>query len=345
MRVGALGLHWWQWVGIALALLVGYAIASVAVTSHTKTRAGDALVEASRQPLELLVWVLVGRALLEPLQLPASVLRMANHATFSLLVVSGAWLALRALDVAMHWFDERALAGGASAAARADRTETMLLRRVAGVAVQFVAAALLLVQFEVARSAGVSILASAGVLTLVLGFAAQRSLAAIVGGIQFAMARPVRVGHQVGVEGEFGEIESVTLTYAVIKLLDQRRLVLPLTHFLEKPFYDWTRAGKDLLGSVNVAVDYGAPPAPFQAELEQICAADSRWDRRVCALQVTGSDGESTTFCAVVSAASASNLCDLRCTVRERLLAFVRVFEGGRYMPRSRSEEVSSAGA
>jgi hypothetical protein len=220
----------------------------------------------------------------------------------------------------------------------------MILRRVVDIAVYLMATALLLLQFEVVRSVGVSMLASAGVLGVTLGFAAQRSLAAIVGGIQFAIARPVRVGDQVGVEGEFGEIESVTLTYAVIKLLDGRRLVLPVAHFLERPFYDWTRAGKELLGSVLVAVDYGAPPAPFQAELERICAADSRWDRRACALKVTSSDGENTTLCAQVSAASASNLSDLRCAVRERLLAFVRVFEGGRYMPRSRKQEVTSAG-
>jgi hypothetical protein len=219
----------------------------------------------------------------------------------------------------------------------------MLLRRIAGIAVQIVAAALLLVQFEVLRSAGLSILASAGLLGLVVGFAAQRSLAAVIGGIHFAIARPVRVGHEVCVEGEFGEIESVTLTYAVIKLEDRRRLVLPLTYFLDKPFYDWTRAGKELLGSVLVPVDYGAPPAPFQAELEKICAGDSRWDGRVCALQVTGSDGESTTLCAMVSAPSPSTPSDLRCAVRERLLAFVRVFEGGRYVPRSRSEELGPA--
>jgi small-conductance mechanosensitive channel len=354
MRVGPLGLDGKQWVGIALALFSGYVIAFVVVAaitrtaakvaSRTKTRADDALAEGSRRPLEVIVWALVARVLLEPLQLPDSALRTANHAAFSLFVIGGAWLALRALDVAMQWFDERALAGGASKAARADLTETMIFRRVAGIAVKVLAVALLLVQFEGVRSAGVSILASAGVLSIIMGFAAQRALAGIVGGIQFAIARPTHVGHTVSIEGEFGEIESLTLTYAVVKLLDGRRLVLPVTHFLEKPFYDWTRAGKELLGSVAVAVDYGAPAAPFQAELERICAEDSRWDGRVCELQVTGSDGESTTLCAFVSAASPLELSDLRCAVREQLLAFVRKFEAGRYVPRSRSQEVLSAG-
>jgi small-conductance mechanosensitive channel len=354
MRIGPLGLYAWQWVGIALAVIAGYGIATVAVAAlthttgrfarQTKTRADDVLVEASRRPLEIIAWALVGRALLELLLLPTSVLRFADHVAYSVFVVAGAWLGLRALDVAMLWFDERADPDGTSAAGRPGRTQTMILRRIAGVAVHLLAVALLLVQFEAVRSVGMSILASAGVLGLALGFAAQRSLAAIVGGIQFAIARPARVGDQVGVEGEFGEIESVTLTYAVVKLEDGRRLVLPVTHFLEKPFYDWTRAGRELRGSVLVAVDYGAPPGPFQEELARICDGDSRWDRRSCALKVTGSDGETTTLCAVVSASNASNLSDLLCAVRERLLAFVRVFEGGRYMPRSRSQEVMSAG-
>jgi len=349
MRPAPLGLAVWQWLGIALAAAVAYGTAVTAVAILTRTvgvvarrtrsRTDDALVEAARRPLEVITGAIIFRVLLEPLGLTDATIEMANHATYTALVVGGAWLVLHVLDVAVAWFDERSLAEGHGPGGR---SEVMILRRLAGVAIYVLAAALLLIQFEAVRGLGVSILASAGMASLVFGMAAQRSLAAIVAGLQFAIARPVRVGDQVGIEGEFGEIESVTLTYAVVKLLDQRRLVLPLTYFLEKPFYDWTRAGQELRGTVDVQVDYGAPTEPIVAELERICRSDPRWDGGACELRVTDSDGTSSTLCATVSASDAQNLNVLRSSVRERLLAFVRGFEGGRYMPRARSVDLAS---
>jgi small-conductance mechanosensitive channel len=346
-----LGNEPWQWLGIVVAVFFAYAIArlvaAIAVralkffTHRTHAKTDDALVESARRPLRMVIGALVFRILLEPLQLTTSVLDFGEHATYTFLVIGIAWLVLRALGVATMWLADQAAADGVDLLrGRQVRTQAMILRRVASVTIGFVAAAFVLLQFDFVRSVGVSLLASAGVVSVVAGFAAQKSLGAIVGGIQFSFAQPVRMGDQVVVEGEFGEIEAIYLTYAVIRIWDKRRLVVPVTYFLEKPFQNWTRSGTDLVGAVLLKVDYGAPTEPFRKELERVCHADPLWDKQTCGLQVTDSDGATATLRALVSAANASNLFDLRCRVREQLLAFLRTYEGGRYLPRARNETV-----
>lgn len=352
-RPTILGNEAWQWLGIVLGVIFAYGIARAAAailvrtgtyfTHRTNGNTDDALVESARRPLRMVIGALVSRAFLEPLQLTTAVLQVGEHCTYTVLVIGIAWLVLRALGVATQWIDGRELGDGADFVhGRSVRTQTMILRRVASITIAFVAAAFVLIQFEFVRSVGVSLLASAGVLSVVAGFAAQKSLAAIIGGIQFSFAQPVRMGDQVVVEGEFGEVEAIYLTYAVVRVWDKRRIVLPVTYFLEKPFQNWTRSGTDLLGAVFVKVDYGAPVQPFRDELQRVCQSDPRWDKQTCGMQVTDSDGTTATLRALVSSANASNLFDLRCNVRERLLDFLRTFEGGKYLPRVRNEAVGT---
>jgi len=342
-----LGNEPWQWIGAVLAIAVAYGVARglaavlVAAASYfarrTPTRADDALIEASRRPLRMVIGAIVFRALIGPLQLTTSVVDLCEHATYTVLVVGITWLVLRGLHVSTLWLDERAVRDGVDVLRnRAVRTQAMLLRRVASVTVAFVAGASLLLQFDVVKNIGVSLLASAGVASVVVGFAAQKSLAAIIGGIQFSFAQPVRIGDQVGLEGEFGEIEEINLTYVVVCLWDKRRLILPITYFLEKPFQHWTRSTTDLVGSVLIKVDYAIPVDAVRAELQRICEADPRWDKRTCVLQVTDADANSATLRALVSAKDAPQLWDLRCSVRERLIAFVHTYEDGKYLAHSR---------
>jgi small-conductance mechanosensitive channel len=275
--------------------------------------------------------------LLGPLQLSTAVVDACEHVTYTALVVGVSWLMLRSLGVAALWLDEQALREGSDLLrGRRVRTQAILLRRVASVTIAFVTAAFILIQFEFVRSVGVSLLASAGVASVVVGLAAQKSLSAIIGGIQFSFAQPVRVGDQVVVEGEFGEVEEINLTYAVVRLWDKRRLVLPITYFLEKPFQNWTRSATDLVGAVLLKLDFATPVDAVRAELRRICESEPRWDKKTCSLQVVDSDATSLTLRALVSAADASTLWDLRCSVREQLLAFVHSLESGRYLPRSR---------
>ncbi len=342
-----LGNEPWQWIGIALAALFAYvaslALAALVLTAagyfarRTPTRADDALIASSRWPLRLLISALAFRIALGPLQLTTSVIESCERATYTALVVGVAWLLLCVLGVATMWLDEQAQHDAADAwRGRRVRTQAMLLRRVASVIVGFFAAAVVLMQFDFVRNVGVSLLASAGVASVVVGLAAQKSLAAIIGGIQFSFAQPVRVGDTVVVETEFGEIEEINLTFAVVRLWDKRRLVLPITYFLEKPFQNWTRSAADLIGTVTFKVDFTIPIDAARAELARICAADPLWDRRSCSLQVTEWEGASVTLRAVVSAENASRLWDLRCNVRERMLAFLNERDQGKYLPRQR---------
>jgi small-conductance mechanosensitive channel len=274
--------------------------------------------------------------LLGPLQLTTAALDVCEHASYTAIVIGVAWLSLRLLGVATLWLEEQS--GGVSGALRGRRvrTQAMLLRRVASVTVGCLAVAFVLMQFEFVRSVGLSLLASAGVASVVIGLAAQKSLGAIIGGIQFSFAQPVRVGDAVVVEGEFGEVEEINLTYAVVQLWDKRRLILPITYFLERPFENWTRSATDIVGAVLLKVDLSIPVDALRAELRRICEADPLWDKRSCALQVTDSDAGSMTLRAAVSADDATKLWDLRCNVRERMLAFLNAYENGKFLARSR---------
>ncbi len=330
-----LGNELWQWIGVVLAALVAYLVARllaavvVAATKYFVRRSpqqfGGALVESARRPLRAILWAVAFQLWLGPLQLTTAVVEACEHVIYTALVLGITWLILRGLGASALLLEERVGRDSYdSLQGRRVRTQAVLLRRVAGVSLGFLAGAVVLLQFELVRSVGVSLLASAGVLGVVVGVAAQRSLAAIVGGIQFSVAQPVRMADQVVVEGEFGEIEEINLTYVVVRLWDKRRLVVPITYFLEKPFQNWTRTATDLVGAVAIKVDFALPIDAVRAELRRICEADPLWDKKTCELQVTDSDAASVTLRALVSAADALRLWELRCRVREHLLAFVQ---------------------
>ncbi|HEX4446825.1 MAG TPA: mechanosensitive ion channel family protein, partial [Polyangiaceae bacterium] len=324
----------WQWIGLFgasfLAYLVARAFAAVVMrvgkylAHRSPAQTDDVLVESARRPLRGITWALGYRLLLRPIQLTSVVVEVTDHITYTVIVLGVTWLILRGLGAWAILIEERV--GRESfdgLSGRRVRTQTALLRRVAGIVIGFVSAAVVLLQFDLVRSVGVSLLASAGVLGVVVGIAAQRSLGGIIGGIQFSVAQPVRMADQIVVEGEFGEIEEINLTYVVVRLWDKRRLVVPITYFLEKPFQNWTRNETDLVGSVVLKVDPSMDTDAVRAELRRICEADPLWDKKTCAVQVTDSDATTMTLRAVVSALDATRLWDLRCRVREHLLAFV----------------------
>jgi small-conductance mechanosensitive channel len=329
-----LGNELWQWIGLGasvfLAYIFGRALAALLVRTgnyfakRTPTQVDNALVDSTRRPLRAIFWAFAYRILLGPLQLSAAIVEAAEHLTYTVLVIGITWLILSAIGVSSVILEERAARESYDVfAGRRVRTQAVLLERVAGVTIIFVSGAVVLLQFDFVRSVGLSLLASAGVLGVVFGVAAQRSLGAIIGGIQFSVAQPVRMADQVVVEGEFGEIEEINLTYVVVRLWDKRRLIVPSTYFLEKPFQNWTRTASDLVGSVIIKVEYGFSIDSVRAELRRMCEADPLWDKKTCSVQATDSDARWITLRALVSASDADKLWDLRCRVREQLLAFL----------------------
>jgi len=208
--------------------------------------------------------------------------------------------------------------------ARAVHTQINVLVKILLVVIAVFAVSSMLMTFEKVRQVGVSILASAGVIGIIVGFAAQKSIATLFAGIQIAVTQPIRIDDVVIVEGEWGRIEEITLTYVVVRIWDLRRLVVPITYFLDKTFQNWTRVSADLLGTVFIYADYTVPVQDVREELERIVKASPKWDGKVCGLQVTNTTDRSVELRALMSAADASVAWDLRCEVRERLLEFLQ---------------------
>jgi small-conductance mechanosensitive channel len=191
--------------------------------------------------------------------------------------------------------------------------------------------------FEEFRRLGTGILASAGLAGLVVGLAAQKTLGNLLAGIQIAITQPIRIDDVVVVEGEWGRIEAITLTYVVVRIWDLRRLVLPISYFLEKPFQNWTRVSADVLGTVYLVVDYTVPVDEIRAQLDRIVRESNLWDRKVCGVQVTNASERGIEVRALVSAADSSKAWDLRCEVREKLITFLQDKYPGS-LPRVRAE-------
>ena len=181
-----------------------------------------------------------------------------------------------------------------------------------------------LMTFDTVRQVGLSILASAGIAGVILGFAAQKSLTTLIAGIQIAITQPISIDDVVVVENETGRIEEITLTYVVVQLWDKRRLIVPITWFIDRPFQNWTRISAELLGTVFLYLDYTIQPDTLRHELERIVSSTPLWDRKVVKMHVTNTSEKSVEMRALVSAANSSELWELRCLVREQLIEFIR---------------------
>jgi small-conductance mechanosensitive channel len=177
--------------------------------------------------------------------------------------------------------------------------------------------------FRPVRQFGTSILASAGIAGIVLGFAAQRTLGNLLAGIQIALSRPLLIDDVVMIEGEFGQIEEITLTYVTVRTWDLRRLILPITYLVEKPFQNWSRVSADLLGTVVLYLDYHVPMGELRKELKRLVENNPKWDHKVCGLQVTDAKQSTIEVRALVSSTDPGKLSDLRCELREGLIDFL----------------------
>jgi small-conductance mechanosensitive channel len=228
--------------------------------------------------------------------------------------------------------------------ARAVYTQVTVLKKVTVAVIVVFSAASMLMVFDSVRQFGTSILASAGIAGVIVGFAAQRSIATLVAGFQIAMTQPIRIDDVVIVEGEWGRIEDITLTYVVVRIWDLRRLVVPITYFIEQPFQNWTRSSANLLATVYLYTDYTVPLEPLRAELTRILEASSKWDHKVNVLQVTDAKERTIELRALASAADASMAWDLRCEVREKLVVFLQTHYPDS-LPRVRAELHDLGGA
>jgi small-conductance mechanosensitive channel len=199
-----------------------------------------------------------------------------------------------------------------------------VLKRVISTIVILITVGAALMSFSAVRQVGVSLFASAGVAGIIAGLAARPVLSNLIAGVQLAMTQPIRLEDAVIVENEWGWIEEITFTYVVVRLWDWRRMVVPLSYFIEKPFQNWTREGSAIIGSVLLYLDYTAPIDRIRAKAEELVAQSKLWDRRVINVQVSDARERTIEVRVLASARNASAAWDLRCELREKLIAFLR---------------------
>ncbi|GAB2495343.1 mechanosensitive ion channel family protein [Algoriphagus taiwanensis] len=208
--------------------------------------------------------------------------------------------------------------------ARKVYTQLNILQKVANFIILLFGIGLILISFESIRQIGVGLFASAGVAGIIIGFSAQKAIGTLIAGIQIAFAQPFRLDDAVVVEGEWGWIEEINLTYVVVRLWDQRRLVLPTTYFLEKPFQNWTRTSADIIGSVFIYTDYTVSFDEMRKELDRILETTPLWDKKVKVLQVTEAKERTVESRILVSAKNSPTAWDLRVYVREKMIEFLQ---------------------
>ncbi|HSI39758.1 MAG TPA: mechanosensitive ion channel domain-containing protein [Xanthobacteraceae bacterium] len=236
-----------------------------------------------------------------------------------------AWLAHTALHIWVTVYLRRfKLDAEDNLLARKHVTQTRILRRVAAAIIFTVALSAALMTFESVQQYGVSLLASAGAAGLVVGLALQPVLKNLIAGIQLAVTQPIRIDDALLVEGEWGNVEEITSTYVVIRIWDWRRLILPLSYFIEQPFQNWTREGSALIGTVMIYLDYSVPVDAVRAKVEEIVKTSPLWDRKVVNVQVTDFRESVMEVRILVSASNSGRTFDIRCEVREKLIAFLQ---------------------
>jgi len=296
------------------------------LSARTTSKVDDSLVKHWRSPSRWIIIILV-LMIVVPLidSLGARGLWVSKYILNIALIGSVAWLAISSTKVLDDFvLSQYKLDVKDNLQARKVHTQLRVFRRIVVLIVVILALGTMLMTFEQVRSLGTSILASAGIIGLVVGIAAQKTLGTVLAGIQIAITQPIRIDDVVIVENEWGRIEEITLTYVVVRIWDLRRLVLPITYFIEKPFQNWTRVTADILGTVYLYTDYTIPVEAVRSELERIVKDSPEWDGKACGLQVTNSTDRSLELRALVSAADASVAWNLRCKVREKLVEFIQ---------------------
>lgn len=222
------------------------------------------------------------------------------------------------------------------------RTQLQFIRRLAISLILILAVCVILLSFNNLRKIGTGLLTGVGVGGIIIGFAAQKSLSNLLAGFQLAFTQPLRIDDVLVVEGEWGRVEEITLTYVVLNIWDQRRLILPINYFIEKPFQNWTRTTADIIGTVFLYLDYMTPIEPLRDELTRLLDNDPLWDKRVKVLQITNASEKTIEVRALMSATSSGNAFDLRCNVREGLIHFLQA-NYPRSFPLVRLEEKENA--
>lgn len=315
------------WIGAAI--LLGAALHAVAYyflrkAAETRPMLGVFALRLRWPTLILLPLLFVSLTLSGALPDPDTFLA-TERAISVLFAISLTWLVLSLLggvqDVALSTFSPATVD---NVGARRMHTQLRIFSRLAQVIVLICGAAAVLMTFPTLRHAGATILTSAGLAGIVVGLAAGPVISNLLAGLQLALTEPIKIGDVLVVEGEWGRVEEITSTYVVMRIWDDRRLVIPLRYFIEKPFQNWTFTTPDVLGSVFITVDFRAPLEQIRQEAVRVINEQPLWDKRVANMQVTTATHQGVELRFLMSARTASNLWDLRCIVREHMIQYLQ---------------------
>ena len=311
--------------GVLVFALFQYVLNKWFAKFRTFIKEGKLPIGQAYAPLRFLFPPLFLLLTLPLLDLSLSVKTPLNHMLSIWTIIGVSWLLLRLFNIVKTFILSRyEMSAKDNLEARRISTQLDVIQRVLGFLIILVAVSSILMTFDKVRQIGVSILASAGIAGIIIGFAAQRSIATLIAGIQIAITQPIRIDDVVIVENEWGWIEEITLTYVAVKIWDQRRLVVPITYFIERPFQNWTRKTAELLGTVFIYADYRAPIDELRRELQRIVDESELWDKRVAEIQVTNATEKTIELRALISAENSPNAWELRCLVREKLINFLQ---------------------
>ncbi|MCA9632590.1 MAG: mechanosensitive ion channel [Myxococcales bacterium] len=350
-RISFLQLAVWQWFALLLASVVSLLVALIAtrfvlkfankLAARTANKFDDALVGRLRGPLRLLLstWLLSVLMEFTKPSIPAE--GTIGRLVGTLLIAGFVWLTMRVVHVIAD-----TVLSSMTIAEEADQElvrhgqqmRVKVARQAINGVVFFIGLSLALTQFEVVKKVGVSLLASAGVLTVVIGFAAQKSVANLLAGIQITVAQPIRIGDRVNISGDVGWVEEITLSYVTMKTWDGRRRVFPITFFLENQFENWTKNDTQKTTIVMIHTDYRVPVEKVRQKLEAIVESRQEWDREAVRLVVYDATQQTIQLRATASAEDAGKAFDLGCAIREQLIDYLQGLEGGKYLPRTRVE-------
>jgi small-conductance mechanosensitive channel len=309
--------------GLALAVLGAlYAMLDRTLRAH-HAPVLRRVVGNGRRAMKLAAALLAMQVALPEVDLPRQVVEAASRvATLGLIGAIG-WALTHKVAAVFDAYMQGELGENADWLERRRRTQLIVFRRLAVTTGVTLTAGLVLTAIPAVRAVGLSVFASAGVAGIVAGLAARPALSNLIAGIQLALTQPVRLGDAVLAEGEWGHVTEITATYVTVTTWDQRSLVLPLAYLMERPIRNWTKRTTKLLDTIFLYTDYTVPVAAVRAEAQRIAEASPQWDRRVFAVQVTDLKERSVEIRVLMSAADASTMFDLRCVMREKLIAYL----------------------
>lgn len=334
---------------LLVALVLGYAVRLLLLGLARRARRHDPdgvrarLVKVIVLPASVALPLLFLSLAVASSALPREWVINTQHALALLGMLCVVWLVVRAIGAVEHVVVQRHPVDVAdNLQARRIQTQARVLSRMGQVAVVLVGIALALMTIPAIREVGATLLASAGIAGVVAGLAAKPVFGNLIAGLQIALSQPIRLDDVVIVEGEWGRVEQITSAFVVVRIWDERRMVVPLQWFIEHPFQNWTRTSSQLLGDATLWLDYRVPMPQVRAELDRICRSDPRWDGRVCVAQVTDADRAAVAVRLLVSARNSGDLFDLRCAVRERMIDFLNAHHP-EALPRMRASVVRGA--